>query len=793
MLNDLRYAVRMLRRTPGFTAVALIALTIGIGADTAIFTVMNAVLLQPLPFDHSEQLVVMRSRNPIARLREFPLSPPDFLDYRAQNHVFSRMSLVRAEPFLYADPGGAARLPGALVSPEFFDLFGIQPMLGRGFQSGEDNAKLVVLSYGLWQRQFGGERAILGRSIQLNDKPYTVIAVAPPAFDFPPHTELWTPFEFGPRQLGGRALRYAGAIARLKPGVRIEQASAEVGAIASRLAKQYPADAGWEILVRGLQENIVGSVRPAMLTLSAAVGFVLLIACANVANLLLARSVVRRREISVRAALGAGKARLIRQLLAESLVLALAGAGLGLWLAGVAVRILVRTGPNLLPRATEIAVNAQVLIFTVAIAVLTALLFGLAPALKLARRDINAGLRDSSRGAGVSFARNRSRAILIVGEVALSMILLAGACLLMRGFFLLRNVDPGFQPQNLLALRTVLPQARYSRPGQPYIFFEMAIARIRGLAGVAAAGASDTFPMTGGQNLMYLSIPGRPPKPPGQPDTAEVYAVTPGYFEAMRVRLQSGRFLAESDAAPAQHVCIVSASLASQFFAGENPVGRLIRIGGADAPPSTIVGVVGDVRQAGLDAAPAPAVYQLSARASEFIVVRSGQDPAALIPGIRAAVRRIDRDAAVEFAGPAREIVANSLSQPRVAMLLMIVFAGFALALALIGIYGVISYAVTQASREIGIRMALGAQRPDILKMVLRHGAILMLAGLAIGVPGALAATRLLQSQLYAIRPTDPLTYALTSLLLLAAGLLACLVPALRAMRVDPMEALRYE
>ena len=781
MLHDLRYAVLMLRRTPAFTAVALIALALGIGANTAIFTIVNAVLLQPLPYEHSEQLGVLRSKNPAVRAGEFPLSPPDFLDYRSQNHVFSLMSLVRSEPFLYAGAGGADRLPGTLVSPEFFDLLGAKPAIGRGFRAGDENAQLVVLSFGLWQRQFGEQRNILGNPIQLNGKLYTVIGVAPRGFDFPPRTALWTPFEFGPRQLRGRALRYAGVIARLYPGVPIERAQAELGAIAARLARQYPADnAGWEVIVRGLQEDTVGNVRPAMLTLAAAVGFVLLIACANVANLLLARSIARRREISVRAALGAGKARLIRQLLTESLLVALAGAGFGLWLAGVAIRILVQTSPNLLPRASEIHVNTPVLVFTVAMALLTGLLFGLAPALKLVRCDISAALRESTSSATVSFRRNRSGAILIIVEVALSVMLLAAAGLLMRSFSLLRSVDPGFRPDHLVVLRTTLPATRSLPSGQTYAFFESALARIRGLPGVMAAGASDTFPMTGGQTLVYVSIPGQPPKP-GQQDTAAAYSVTTGYFEAMQIPLQAGRAFAEPDASVSPRVCIISAALASRFFPNQNPVGRLILTGGPDAPPSTIAGVVGDVRQAGLDASPSPAIYHLSARASGYFVVRA-QDPVLLIPTVRSAIRQIDPEAAVEVAGAAQDIVAGSISQARLAMLSMTVFAGFALALALIGIYGVISYAVTQASREIGIRMTLGAQRRDILKLFLRYGAVLMLAGLAIGILGALAASRLLQSQLYAVHPTDPLTYAAVSLLLLTAGLLACIIPASRAM-----------
>lgn len=782
MLHDLRYAVLMLRRTPAFTAVALIALTLGIGANTAIFTVVNAVLLQPLPFEHAEQLVVLRSKNPAVRAGEFPLSPPDFLDYRSQNHVFSLMSIARSEPFLYAGAGGAERLPGTLVSPEFFDLLGAKPAIGRGFRAGDDNAQLAVLSFGLWQRQFGEQRNILGNPIQLNGKPYTIIGVAPRGFDFPPRTALWTPFEFGPRQLRARALRYTGVIARLHPGVPIKRAQAELGAIAARLARQYPADnAGWEVIVRGLQEDTVGNVRPAMLTLAAAVGFVLLIACANVANLLLARSIARRREISVRAALGAGKARLIRQLLTESLLVALAGAGLGLWLAGSAIRFLVQTSPNLLPRATEIHVNTPVLVFTVAMALLTGLLFGLVPALKLVRCDISAALQESTSSATVSFRRNRSGAILIIVEVALSVMLLAAAGLLMRSFSLLRSVDPGFQPEHLVVLRTTLPATRSLPSGRTYAFFESALVRIRGLPGVMAAGASDTFPMTGGQTLVYVSIPGQPPKPPGQQDTAAAYSVTTGYFEAMQIPLQAGRAFAEPDASVSPRVCIISAALASRFFPNQNPVGRLILTGGPNAPPSTIAGVVGDVRQAGLDASPSPAIYHLSARPSGYFVVRA-QDPVLLIPTARSAIRQIDPEAAVEVAGAAQDIVAGSISQARLAMLSMTVFAGFALALALIGIYGVISYAVTQASREIGIRMTLGAQRHDILKLFLRYGVALMLSGLAIGILGALAASRLLQSQLYAVHPTDPLTYAAVSLLLLTAGLLACIIPASRAM-----------
>ena len=800
MFQDLGYATRMLRRTPGFTAVALLALALGIGANTAVFTVVNAVFLQPLKFDHSEQLAVMRSRNPTMGLRELPLSPPDFLDYRAQNQVFSHMSVVRAEPFSYVGESEAQRLRGALVSTDFFDLMGARPALGRGFLTEEDQPgrnQVVVLSDGLWQREFGGRPDILGRSIQLGGKPYIVVGVASRDFNFPRRTELWSPFAFGPQELRSRALRYVGVVGRLKPDVSMDQAREEMNTIAARLEKQYPAeDKGWGALLRGLQEDMVGSVRPAMLTLLAAAGFVLLIACANLANLLLARSGVRQREISVRAALGAGNGRLIRQLLTESVLLSMAGAGLGLWLADAGTRLVARTGANILPRAGDIAMNGRVLGFTVAIAVLTGLLFGLAPALKLARRDIHSGLREAGGGAYAGFRRNRLRSALVIVEVALSLALLTGAGLLMRSFYQLQSVDPGFQPQNLLAIRVALPEIRYSRPEQRLAFFERVLERIRSLPGVQAAGATTDFPLDTGSTLAYLFVPGQPPKPHGHEDTATSHFVTPGYFESMKIQLKTGRFFDERDGPDSQRVSIISDALAKQFFRSENPIGKLIVFGGPQGKPSTIVGVASDVRQESLTTGANPAFYQPLSQVPatpQYVAIRAVQDPALLIPPVRGAIREMDRQVPVDVAGTAEEIVASSLAQPRLAMLLMAAFAGLALALALIGIYGVMSYAVAQARREIGIRMALGAQRGDVLRLVFRYGAVVLTAGLATGAPAAVATGRLLASQLYEVKPADPLTFGAVVALTLGVGLIACLVPACRAMRVDPVETLRHE
>jgi len=799
VLWDLRYSCRALLRNPGFAAVSVLALALGIGANSAIFTVVNSVLLQPLPFNHSDQLVRVRERNLKAGFPQFSLSPGNYLDFRDHNHTFSGIAAFGGQGLNLSGGAEPERLRGASVTVDFFDVLGRKPSLGRTF-SGEEGQlgqhHVAILSYGLWQRRFAGSPAALGQTLKLNEELYTVIGVMPADFQFPERSDIWTPLTMNLQNWQQRGGHYLGGIGRLKPGSSLAAAQADLNAIAALADQQFPAsNSGWDTTLKSLQESVVGEIRPAMLTLTAAVGFVLLIACVNVANLLLSRSTARRQEIGIRSSLGAGRGRLIRQLLTESLLLAALGAVLGLALAWVGTRLLVNLDPNILPRASEIALDARALGFTAAIAVLTGILFGLAPAVHMAKTDLHSALREGSRGNALGFRRNRLRSVLVVGEVALALVLLSGAGLLMRSFYRLQSMDPGFDPHGMLTFRTNLPSAKYKGDEPQAAFYRRALERIRALPGVSAAGAAQIFPLAGDDYILSFEQIGKPPVPVGNEPSAAYYVATPGYFAALRIPIKSGRDFTAHDDAGAPPVAIISESMAHQFYPKENPLGQRIQMGNR-SKPAEIVGIVGDVRDQEMESKGLPAVYEPAAQIpfnGMYFGVRTEGDPAALISGVRAAIRELDPELPIDAIGTVDSLVANSLSQRRFSMLLMAVFAGLALVLAMVGIYGVISYSVAQATREIGIRVALGARRADVLRMVFGYAGILMSAGLAIGVSAAVGAGRLLQSQLFEVRPADPTTYAVVAFALLATGLLACAVPAVRAMRVDPLVALRDE
>jgi putative ABC transport system permease protein len=798
--QDARYALRTLAKNPGFACVSVLALALGIGANTAIFTVVNSILLQPLRFHKPEQLVVVRERNLEAGFPEFSLSPGNYLSYRDQNHSFQRIAAFNTRGLNLAGVSEPERLRGAQVTPDFFRVMGAQPSLGRPFteQEGQLGSNHVaILGHGLWQRRFGGEADVLGKKLKLDEQLYTVIGVMPAEFQFPSRVEIWCPLAMDQQNWTQRGGHYLGGIGRLKEGASLAAAQADLNTVASRLQKDYPAsNHGWDTTLSSLRDSVVGKIRPAMLTLSAAVGFVLLIACVNLANLLLSRSAARRREIGIRAALGAGRSRLIRQLLTESVLMGAAGAALGLLLARVGTGLLVTVSPTILPRAAEIAVDARVLAFTAGIAVLTGILFGLAPAVHMARADLNAALRDGGRGNSVGFQRNSLRSVLVMGEVALALVLLSGAGLLMRSFYRLESVDPGFDASDVLTFRTNLPGAKYKTDEQQLAFYERALARIRSLPGVSVAAAASIFPLSGNDYILSFEQVGKPPKPPGLSDSAMYYSVTPGYFAAMRIRLKTGRYFAEGDRSPAQPVAIISESMARQYYPNENPLGQRLSVGMRGTKPAEIVGIVGDVHDYGLETKGSTAIYEPEAHitfSGMFFAVRTEGDPAALISGVRAAIREIDPELPLDAVGTVEDLVATSLSQRRFSVLLMAIFAGLALVLAMVGIYGVMAYSVTQATQEIGIRMALGARAGDVLRLVLGYGGVLMGVGLAIGIGAALGAGRLLESQLFEVRASDPVTYVIVGSVLLATGLLACLVPAWRAMRVDPLVALRNE
>jgi putative ABC transport system permease protein len=797
--HDLRYALRTMARNPGFTAVSVLALALGIGANSAVFTVVNSVLLEPLRFRNPDQLIVVRERNLKAGFPQFSLSPGNYLDYRDHNHTFSGIAAFGGTGLNLSGGSEPERLRGSRVSNEFFSVLGRAPFLGRTFspQEGQLGSNhVVILSYGLWQRRFGGSRGVLGQTLKLNDELYTVVGVMPSDFQFPARVEIWTPLAMDLQNWQQRGGHYLNGIGRLKAGSSIAAAQADLNTIAARAEKQFPqSNSGWDTTLQSLQEAVVGRIRPAMLTLTAAVGFVLLIACVNLANLLLSRSAARRREIGIRSSMGAGRGRLIRQFLTESVLLAAIGAAAGLALAWVGTRLLVNLSPNILPRATEIALNGRALAFTAGIAVLTGILFGLAPAIHMAKTDLMAALREGSRGNAIGFRRNRLRSVLVMGEVALALVLLSGAGLLMRSFYRLQSIEPGFDPHGMLTFHTNLPAAKYKGDEPQAAFYRRALERIRALPGVEAAGAAQIFPLAGDDYILSFEQIGKPPVPVGNEPSAAYYSATPGYFASLRIPIKSGRDFSQHDDAAAPPVAIISESMARQFYAGENPLGQRIRMGNG-SKPAEIVGIVGDVRDQQLDTKGLPAVYEPAAQVpfgAMYFGVRTEGDPASLISGVRAVIRDLDPELPLDAVGTVDALLSTSLSQRRFAMLLMAVFAGLALVLAMIGIYGVISYSVTQATQEIGIRMALGARRGDVLRIVFSYAGVLMAAGLALGVVAALATARLLASQLFEVKPTDPATYAAVASVLLATGLLACTIPALRAMRVDPLVALRNE
>ena len=799
ILWDLRYSCRALLRNPGFAAVSVLALALGIGANTAIFTVVNSVLLQPLPFYRAGQLVRLRERNLKAGFPQFSLSPGNYLDFRDHNHTFSGITAFTGGGMNLTGGGEPERLRGTRVTGDFFEILGRKTLHGREFtaeemQFGAPHA--VILSYGFWQGCFAGNTNALGQTLKMNDEPYTVVGVMPADFDFPGRTDIWTPLTMNLQNWQQRGGHFMGGIGRLKPDSSLAAAQSDLNTIAARAEKQFPAsNSGWDTTLKSLQESVVGEIRPAMLTLTAAVGFVLLMACVNLANLLLSRSSARRQEIGIRSSLGAGRGRLMRQLLTESLLLAALGAVLGLALAWGGTRLLVNLSPDILPRAKEIALDARVLGFTAAIALLTGILFGLAPAIHMAKTDLMSALREGSRGNALGFRRNRLRSILVMGEVALALVLLSGAGLLMRSFYRLQSMDPGFDPHGMLTFRTNLPGARYKSDEQKATFYRRALERIRALPGVAAAGAAQIFPLAGDDYILSFAQIGKPPVPAGNQHSAAYYAATPGYFAALRIPIKSGRDFNAHDDAAAPPVAIISESMARQFYANENPLGQRIQMGNG-TNPAEIVGVVGDVRDQELESKGRPAVYEPAAQVpfgAMYFGLRSEGDPAAQISGVRAAIRELDSELPIDAIGTVDSLVANSLSQRRFSMLLMAIFAGLALVLAMVGIYGVISYSVAQATREIGIRVALGARRADVLRMVFGYAGILVSVGLAAGIAGAMGAGRLLASQLFEVRPADPATYVAVAFVLLATGLIACAVPAVRAMRVDPLVALRDE
>jgi putative ABC transport system permease protein len=809
MFQDLRYGARMLLKRPGFTLIAVITLALGIGANTAIFSMVNGVLLRPLPYKEPQRLVMVFAPRP--QVQDLPPWAADFVELRDRNQAFEEAAAFRAQALSITGAGEPEFAGGARVSANLFTLLGIGAIRGRAFLPEEDQPgrnRVVILSHGLWRRRFGSDPQIIGRTISLNDEPHTVVGVAPPGFQFPrkgdlpapyqfPHEiDLYTPLALTPENMNNRRPLPVPVIARLKPEVGIDQAQAEMIGIAERLRQQYPeANRDKSIRLVSFHQQVVGKVKYALLVLLGAVGFVLLIACANVANLLLARAAGRASEIAIRAALGAGRWRLIRQLLTESALLAIVSGALALLVAFWVVDLVQAIVPDNLPRADEIGIDGRVFGFTLLVSLGAGAVFGLLPALQASNAPLNEALKEGGRGSSGS-RRHHLRNLLVVSEVALALVLLVGAGLMLRSFIRLISVDPGLDPQNVLTADIMLPRGKYAPPQQA-VFFQRLLERLRAVPGVQSAGAVYPLPLSGGEEGTGFDIEGQPPAP-GEQRAAGQRWVSTDYFKALDIQLQKGRVFTESDGAGAPPVLVINDAMARQYWPNEDPIGRRINFERRDGQPvwREIIGVVGDVRHTALDKRSGPEIYlPITQNPWPFmtLVVRTDGASMNFVAAVRGQVLAIDKGLPISNIHTMEELLERSVSQPRFNLALLAIFAGVALLLAAVGIYGVMSYLVTERTHEIGVRMALGAQARDVLKLVIRQGMTLTLAGVALGLITAFGLTRLIKSLLFGVSATDPMTFAVIAILLAGVALLACWIPARRAAKVDPMIALRYE
>ncbi|HWS87821.1 MAG TPA: ABC transporter permease [Pyrinomonadaceae bacterium] len=798
LLQDMRYAVRRLLKSPGFAAVAVGALALGIGANTAIFSVVNSVLLRPLPYPAPEQLVQLWEARPRQNMPRVEIAPHEFLAWAEQSQSFQRIAATDVAQYNLTGRGEPERVTGALLSAGYLPLLGVTPVQGRAFLEEEDRPganDVVVLSNELWQTRFNSDPSIAGQTLNLDGVACTIVGVLPRDFRLPQNAALARPIAFNAEDRARPGSHFLNVFGRLKEGVTVAQAEAEMATVAARVEQSLGGtNVGHQVVVVPLHEQIVGGSRTALLVLLGAVALVLLIACANVANLLLARAAARRREVAVRAALGASRWRIVRQLLAESLLLSAAGGALGLLLAVWGVELLVRLDPTGVERAGEVTLDWRVLAFTLGLSLLTGLLFGLAPALQASKADFVEALKEGGR-TGQGLARSRLRSGLVVGEVALTLVLLVGAGLLLKSFSRLLAVDPGLDPRNVLTMDVALPPAKYDEPQRVTAFYERLLQEAAALPGVEAAGAVSVLPLAGDDNSNFVQIEGRAPLPAGQALRAGRRNVSADYFRALGIALKRGRGFAASDARDAQPVLVINEAMARTFFQGEEPVGKRIRTGDR-SPWVEIVGVVGDVRHRGLDVDTRPEMFfpqtQTPSRRMT-LVVRAAGDPHALAAPLRERVRSIDQDQPVGNVRTMEEWVSESVASQRFTAALLGVFAAAAAGLAALGLYGVVSYSVAQRTHEIGLRVALGAQPRDVLRLVIGQGMALTLVGVAVGVAAALALTRVISGLLFGVGATDPGVFVAVPLLLAAVALLACYLPARRATKVDPMVALRYE
>lgn len=785
-LQDLRFGLRLLIKHKSFTAIAIIALGLGIGANTAIFSVVYGVLLKPLPYKDADRIVIAN------------ISPPDFRDLKEANHVFDQMAIWASNQYNVNINGETTQMLGAIVSPEFFPILG-RPLVGRIWTAEEDTQQLTVLSYDLWQSRFAGDPNVIGKTIRLYNDVHTVIGVMPPEFQYPSQSfKLWTTFGSAlgkaPQQMENRLLRIFRAVARLKPGVTQAQMQAEMDIISQRLQQQYPdTNATFRITFTPLYQRIVGDVRQALLVLLATVGFILLIACANVANLMLARIAAREREIAIRSALGAGRRRLMRQLMTESLLLSAAGGLFGLLISMWGIDLLPRLNPGFIPRLMTISINLPVLLFTLGISVLTGCLFGLAPALQMTRANLNQSLKEGGRGTFGNVKGNRLRASLVVIEVALSIVVLIGAGLLLKSFVRLLQVDPGFVTENLLTANVGFVQ--YKEPQRRAIVQREIINRISQIPGVQAVGGGTGLPPDIAQRGTRFAVQGL-----SNDDARFSYfiAISPDYFRALGTPVTEGRAFTARDDAEAAKVVIISRTLARNLFPNESAVGKRLQLINPEESNEwrEIVGVAVDVRYSGLDDSNVPTIYTPFAQTPflwNYLMIRTNVSPETLTQNVRQAVTATDPTVEAANFRTMDQLISQSVAQPRVYTMLLGAFAILALALATMGIYGVMAYAVTQRTHEIGVRVALGASRGDVLKLVLKQGMLLACCGVVIGLLAAYGLTRLMRNLLFDVSATDPMTFVVISLMLVVVALMACYVPARRATKVDPIVALRYE
>ncbi|HZE81164.1 MAG TPA: ABC transporter permease [Candidatus Polarisedimenticolia bacterium] len=809
LLQDLNYALRTLRKGPGFAAAAILALALGIGANTAIFSVVNAALLRPLPFGHPDKLVQVSQRPPERQfpgIKAFPVSPANYLDWQSQNHVFEKMAIGKRAHYNLTGSGAPQWIDATAVSGEFFSLLQTNPKLGRTFAPEEDQQGhnyVAVLSHTLWQQHFGSNPSIVGSNIQLDGQAYTVAGVMGPEFRYPPTAELWTPLAMTDQERAIRGEHHFFALARLRSGNSLQQAQAELSTISRQLEQQYPKDnAGWGATVISLRDDLVGDARAALLVLLGAVAFVLLIACANVANLGMARTLTKRKEVAIRKALGAGRGRVIQQVVCESVLLSLAGGALGLVIAHFGTTLIVKFLAADLPPTGPIGLDWTVLAFTLFISLATGVLAGLAPAWHLTSTNVNEALKHGNR-TGSDTDDRRTRAALVVSEVALSLMLLIGAGLMIRSLWHLRAVDPGFETSHAVTMRLAISASKFSTPAQQSEFCQRILEQTRTLPGIEATGAIDSLPLKGGSHQPIV-IEGQPSMSLSEQPVVAVRVITPGYRDAMRIPLVQGRDFAESDAADRPSVALISAAVAKRFWPSQNPIGQHVTLSFFPDKVREIVGVVGDVKQESLNSKDvSPTLYipvnQVSAPAMAkwksfplSLVVRTN-GPATVIPAVVHAVHGIDGELAVTNVATMGDYVEETLAQQRFRTQLLATFAGLALVLTAVGIYSVLSYGVKRRVREIGIRRALGAPTWHLLRMIVMDGLKPTLAGIGIGVASALLLGRVLTSVIYGVSTADLTTFMAGVFVLIIVCLAASLVPAYRATRVEPIESLRED